>query len=132
MADKFSIKAVIEHYVGGAIPEKGSGWTVICCPVHDEQRPSASYNEDLGKIHCFGCTFHGDALDLIGLKEGVEEYSEQVKLAEEITGETIGGGAALAAPTRRLPLRITDGAAPVHSGGARPAPTVRTKRRRRI
>lgn len=134
MATKFSIRKVLEHYTGAVIPERGSGWTQIHCPVHDEQRPSASYNEDLGKVHCFGCTFHGDALDLIKVKEGVEDYSEQVKIAEAITGDTIDGASGLvAAPARRLPMRITDGGAPAAVGGApRPAPAARAKRRRRI
>lgn len=134
MATKFSIRKVLEHYTGAVIPERGSGWTQIHCPVHDEQRPSASYNEDLGKVHCFGCTFHGDALDLIKVKEGVEDYSEQVKIAEAITGETIDGSTGVQlAPTRRLPMRITDGGA---SAGAQARPGApipgRPKRRRRI
>lgn len=133
MAAKFSIRKVLEHYTGAVIPERGSGWTQIHCPVHDEQRPSASYNEDLGKVHCFGCTFHGDALDLIKVKEGVEDYSEQVKIAEAITGETIDGGTGVQlAPARRLPMRITDGASNVHSAPRPAAAAGRVKRRRRI
>lgn len=133
MATKFSILKVLEHYADRPIPQQGSGWTQIHCPVHEESRPSASYNEDLGKVHCFGCTFHGDALDVIGAKEGVTDYSEQVKIAEAITGETLDGSAGVQlAPARRLPRRITDGATNVHASAQPAAPVTRIKKRRRI
>lgn len=111
MAEKFSIHKVLEHYAGTVVPQRGSGWSQIHCPVHDESNPSASFNEELGKVHCFGCTFHGDALDLIKIKEGLQDYSAQVAFAEEITGETLtsAGSAAVKLPSRRLPARISDG-----------------------
>lgn len=134
MAEKFSIRKVLEHYTDEILPERG-GWNQICCPVHDERRPSASFNESAGKIHCFGCNFHGDALDLIGKKEGIDDYLEQVKIAEAITGETAGAAPSLGAPSRRLPRRITDGASGAAPGAARPVARpagARVKRRRRI
>jgi len=33
-----------------------------CCPIHNEQTPSFTVNDDKGFYHCFGCGAHGDAL----------------------------------------------------------------------
>lgn len=133
MAHKFSIKTVIEHYAERPIPERGTGWTPILCPMHDEARPSAAYNEAKGTLSCMGCMFYGDALDIIEAKEGVTDFKEQVKIAEAITGETLDGSAGVQfAPARRLPRRITDGAAIVRPAAGPIAAAPRVKKRRRI
>lgn len=33
-----------------------------CCPVHHEKTPSFYVNDEKGFVHCFGCSFHGDAI----------------------------------------------------------------------
>ena len=36
-----------------------------CCPFHSKKTPSFLVNEEKGFAHCFGCGWHGDAIDWI-------------------------------------------------------------------
>lgn len=59
------------------------GWQKTLCVVHDERRPSATVNLETGKWSCFGCGGHGDVYDLIGLHEGLTDFVDQKRFAEE-------------------------------------------------
>lgn len=74
-----------EHY-GLRTP---SGRGKILCPVHDEDRPSAVVDMTTGKWRCFACHAHGDAIDLIQLKEGVS-FSEAATIAEGLLDQSSG------------------------------------------
>ena len=41
------------------------------------------------RYHCFSCGFHGDVLDLIGIKFHIEDYNGKLKKGAEIYGITI-------------------------------------------
>ncbi|MEN6565318.1 MAG: CHC2 zinc finger domain-containing protein [Veillonellales bacterium] len=61
---------LLSHYLPGiAFKRKGRRlWT--CCPVHGEKTASLCLYTD-GRLHCFGCGFHGDGLDLIAVVNGM-------------------------------------------------------------
>ena len=63
----------------------------VCCPVHEESRPSCSVNEDEGLIHCQACGFGGDVWSLIMVKEGLSEFRAAVAFAEEKFGGSYAG-----------------------------------------
>ncbi len=48
----------------------GGGGAKILCPSHAEDSPSCLLYAD-GHLHCFGCGFHGSALDLVSTVRGV-------------------------------------------------------------
>jgi DNA primase len=49
-----------------------------CCPFHSEKTPSFSVNEEKGFAHCFGCGWHGDAIDWIKERHGMS-FTEAVE-----------------------------------------------------
>jgi len=48
------------------------------CPFHSEKTPSFSVNEEKGFAHCFGCGWHGDAIDWIKERRGMS-FTEAVE-----------------------------------------------------
>lgn len=44
--------------------ERRGGELVFCCPAHDDQRPSASWNRTRAQWHCFACGAGGSWRDL--------------------------------------------------------------------
>lgn len=73
------LEVVLEHY-GIDVP---SSRKKVCCPVHDESRPSAVIDPITGSWKCFACQESGDAYDLIQFKEKVG-FADAVRIAEEI------------------------------------------------
>ena len=43
-----------------------------CCPFHDDQQPSFMVDEGDQHFHCFGCHAHGDVIDFVMRREGVD------------------------------------------------------------
>ena len=62
-----------------------------CCPVHQEQTPSFTVNDDKGFAHCFGCGFHAGPIRWLTEVEGLPFLDAVHQLAE---------GAGLAMPER--------------------------------
>jgi hypothetical protein len=54
-------RAVAQRF-GLKIEAVGNGEYKACCPIHQENTPSFRLYPD--HLHCFGCGWHGDALDL--------------------------------------------------------------------
>ena len=77
---------ILEHY-GARYWPSHNGWTRATCPVHEDSNPSASFNTETGYIACHACTFKGDVIDLIELKEGVG-YVDALRIAQSITGSS--------------------------------------------
>lgn len=48
------------------------------CPFHNERSPSFTVNEEKGFGHCFGCGWHGDAIDWIRARFGLD-FAEAVE-----------------------------------------------------
>lgn len=59
---------LVERYTSIIFKRKGTKqWT--CCPLHGENTPSMMMDNH-GHLHCFGCGWHGDELDLIAALDG--------------------------------------------------------------
>lgn len=48
----------------------GREWKA-CCPFHQEKTPSFTVNDEKHFYHCFGCGAHGDVLDFVQHRDGV-------------------------------------------------------------
>jgi len=77
------LELVFDHY-GLRMP---SGKGKILCPVHTEDRPSAVVDPTTGKWRCFACHQHGDGIDLISAREGVD-FVRASSIAEGILNES--------------------------------------------
>lgn len=58
---------------------------MICCPVHEDRKPSASLNLGKGVWNCHACGESGDAIDIIKVREKVD-YKAALESYESITG----------------------------------------------
>lgn len=52
-------------------PGWNSTWQKILCPLHVEDRPSASVHIDLNRWKCHACDISEDSLDVIMREEGI-------------------------------------------------------------
>lgn len=52
----------------GLDPRNKGRYHVIACPYHDDSTPSLALYPD-NTFHCFGCSAHGDSLDLIAKRD---------------------------------------------------------------
>jgi hypothetical protein len=75
----------------------------ILCPVHDESRPSCSFNRESGLLHCMSCGFGGDVYSLVSTKEGFDDFAATKRFVEERLGFS-GEGVPRAASDR--PRRV--------------------------
>lgn len=77
-----------------------------CCPFHSEKTPSFSVNEDKGFAHCFGCGWHGDAIDWVrertgmSFTEAVEDLAVRAGLQPDREGRTRPKARPIARPKR--------------------------------
>ncbi len=62
-------KELCQRYIGLEFKKKGNKFWSLC-PIHYEDTPSLCLYPD-GKLYCFGCSFKGDAFDLIGAVLGL-------------------------------------------------------------
>lgn len=104
---KPSILEVFEHfYEHIEIPEWGGPWKKILCPLHVEDRPSASINSEVGYWKCHVCDVAEDAWDIVQREEGIG-FREAIEWADARFG---GGSEAVSEPvpresSRRVPHR---------------------------
>jgi predicted P-loop ATPase len=71
---------------GERLTKNGDEWEA-CCPFHGEKTPSFRvYRDKVGiwKYHCFGCGAHGDSVDYVKERYGMETTGEAARF---ITGE---------------------------------------------
>ncbi|MBF6055496.1 hypothetical protein GO002_27005 [Streptomyces eurocidicus] len=81
------IAEVLEHYFPQwQPPPPRSGWVTCLCPVHAEDRPSASVNYQENRVHCFACDVSLDSIDVIQRKEGLG-FVEAQRFAQSRFGE---------------------------------------------
>ncbi|WP_126641615.1 CHC2 zinc finger domain-containing protein [Embleya hyalina] len=74
------IADVFAHYYPET-PVRGTGrWDKICCPVHQESRPSASINTDAQRWSCFVCDIAEDSWDVI-MREESCDFPDAVRWA---------------------------------------------------
>ncbi|MET9816901.1 CHC2 zinc finger domain-containing protein [Streptomyces sp. NPDC006355] len=99
---KPSIVAVFEEfYPEVEIPDWGGTWRKILCPLHVEDRPSASVNPEANRWHCHACDISEDSWSVIMREEGIG-FREAIKWADARFG---GGSEAVPEPVQREPSR---------------------------
>lgn len=61
--DEVRARTQLSALIGKSVKVQRAGreWRA-CCPFHDEKTPSFYVNDDKGFGHCFGCSWHGDAI----------------------------------------------------------------------
>lgn len=64
------------------IPSSHKGVKVKCA-LHMESRPSAVVNLETGKWRCYAGCGHGDVYDLIGAHEGLVDFRDQKRYADD-------------------------------------------------
>lgn len=106
MIEKPSIVEVYDYYgLRILAPDRGS-WRKAECPLHEDQNPSASINEDGEKFWCHACNQGGDSLDIIMEREGIVGLAGALAFAKEHfgTGDSqvrAGGGRSGLLPARQ-------------------------------
>ncbi len=87
---ELEMSAVLAHYdIKPQTPiEDGSSFR-ICCPFHDDERPSCSVNPNKKVYNCFSCGENGNMLDFIAGMEELDpkdEFRAVLEKAIEIIG----------------------------------------------
>ncbi|MDP9438179.1 MAG: CHC2 zinc finger domain-containing protein [Actinomycetota bacterium] len=63
-------------------PVGSARWEGRClAPDHEDKTPSMSVKVDTQRVHCFGCGFDGDVIDLVRLVEGGETWEAMMSLS---------------------------------------------------
>lgn len=70
------------------------------CPFHQERSPSFTVVDDKGFAHCFGCGWHGSAIDFVMARDGVD-FGAALERLENDAGLT----PATPAPAQRASIR---------------------------
>jgi DNA primase len=78
-------KLLVHWFPSVTLPANQGQWNKLCCPFHDETRPSATVNYDDGGFKCHACGEKGDVVSLIRRKEDLG-YVEALEYAERISG----------------------------------------------
>jgi len=81
---RLSILAVMQHY--GLKPNKHD---MLCCPFHEEKKPSLKVYPKTDTFHCFGCGKTGDVIEFIQLKENVNKHEAILKATAMINPNDI-------------------------------------------
>lgn len=105
-------------FPGHDLPRYSGGWLKMCCPFHDETRPSSSVNYDKDAFVCRACDWKGDAISLIKRKEGMG-YSDALKFAERVLDKRYDK---IQEQSSRKPGRIVFGEARAPRTGTRQVP----------
>lgn len=63
---------VLAHYGLKVAARRGKAEVMLACPFHDDREPSCSVSFEKGAFHCFGCEQHGNVLEFVALKEGLD------------------------------------------------------------
>jgi DNA primase len=74
LKQRVSMEEILQHYglLGGLKPQKGGDELVGLCPFHQEKRRSFHVSVLKNAWQCFGCKRHGNILDFVAHKEGVD------------------------------------------------------------
>lgn len=70
--ERFDWYPLYSAYVSGALKERDDGWVDGCCPLHDDQKPSFSFNRWSGYWLCRAGCGAGWPLDFLAEVEGLE------------------------------------------------------------
>lgn len=104
-------------------PGWGSSWQKFLCPLHVEERPSASVNLELNRWKCHACDISEDSLDVIMREEGIGFREAQEWASARFGGECEAlPGTVSRESSRAVPNRPRFG-----GGGREVAPRVRRR-----
>lgn len=81
--DRVQAATLMSALVGQRVKltRNGREWKA-CCPVHSEQTPSFTVNDDKGFAHCFGCGFHAEPIRWLTEVDGLDFLDAVRQLAE--------------------------------------------------
>lgn len=117
------LEAFGTYYPEVVIPEWGGPWYKILCPLHPEDRPSATINPEVGYWKCHACDISEDAYAVVMREEGVSFL--EAKERTDAWGP--GGSEVLPGTVQREPSRELHGR-PRFGGGSKPvSPRVRRR-----
>jgi DNA primase len=88
---------------GVALRPAGPGRLTGRCPFHEDREPSFLVDERDGHFHCFACRAHGDALDYLMRREGLDFRRAVERLAgtpAQASARPAGAGARAARERR--------------------------------
>lgn len=92
--ENLDVSQVLSHY-GFDVKPNGQDQVKICCPFHDDQKPSCGLNLSKGVFNCFSCHAKGNILDFFARMEGFDpEKPHELRKAAVLACETfnIDGG----------------------------------------
>jgi len=69
--ESLDVSKVLAHY-GFDVKPNGQDQVKICCPFHDDHKPSCGLNLTKGVFNCFSCQTKGNILDFVARMEGFD------------------------------------------------------------
>lgn len=69
--ESLDVSEVLAHY-GFEVKPNGQDQVKICCPFHDDHKPSCGLNLTKGVFNCFSCQTKGNILDFVARMEGFD------------------------------------------------------------
>ncbi len=78
IVDRIPVSSVVGRVV--TLKKHGAEHTGLC-PFHDEKTPSFTVNDRKGFYHCFGCHAHGNAIDFVIARQGLD-FKGAIELLE--------------------------------------------------
>ena len=81
--DELRARTSLSALVGRSVKLQRAGreWKA-CCPFHQEKTPSFYVNDEKGFAHCFGCSWHGDAIRFLTDARGLPFMDAVRELAD--------------------------------------------------
>ena len=80
------VRYLEEKYPWWEGPDEGSDWTLVICPFHNEDNPSASISDERDAFVCFACSYQGDLIKIFQELEEVN-YRTAVERLEAMGAE---------------------------------------------
>jgi len=82
--DELRARTTLSALIGRKVRLKKAGneWQGLC-PFHNEKSGSFYVNDDKAFAHCFGCSWHGDAIKWVQESEGLEFLDAVRQLADQ-------------------------------------------------
>jgi len=114
--EQASFSLILQRY---GIQHNGSrGQVTVCCPFHDDTRPSLSVNLDRKLFNCFSCSEKGDVLDFVAKMEKVS-IGEAARIIAGACGIPIDGVRSSSYPPRKPVAAQQAGSAPQRPGNGK-------------
>ncbi|MCR5084304.1 MAG: toprim domain-containing protein [Succinivibrionaceae bacterium] len=84
--EKQQLKARIADYLRDELEVNPNSAFRCLNPEHEDRHPSMSLNRGNNTVHCFSCGATYDIFALIGIKEGLASFPDQLRRARELYG----------------------------------------------